>query len=369
MSLVPAVKAREAFIARDTFDEADKDYIKIVSPAGAFDVPACDLIFDCISTDRGELFRTTRFPIPERYVTVLRSGRIWGDRRVVASDGRLLIDHSHWREGEVIASPDGDVIEVPDGLPTDRFDFPAVILTYGIASASNLSHWMSDVVGKLDIIQQLPAECKVAVHDNTVGYYDQFLKRFGIPEDRIVRISPERISEFSELYVPSKLMAVFTPNTMKIFDRVKGDAPSNNKKARRVYISRSDTKFGTGRNLLNEPEIEDIFREHGFRVLFGKDLSLDSSIEIMNSADVIAGPYGAGLYHGLFANLGTDVVALTHSRYSLPHIFQISGLRQHKLHVVLGEHFDSDDFHFKGNHSNFIISPDVIRRVLRSVLG
>lgn len=348
--------------------ESEGSYWVSFGRSEIYDLAPHQVVSDLMSNAALGWFNT---PVPsvDQYCAVLENGRLLGDRRVVTRDDVVLIDLSQWRAGEVQRSEGGDVIDVPDHLPHEHLDVEAFVLTYGFAAANNLSHWLSDVVVNFKLIEQLPLHIKVVVHDNVTGYYASFLQRLGIADDRIIRVNHERSYSFRKLIVPSLQMQVFTRDTMDIFDKIRNPTPSNRPDARRLYISRSDTIFGTGRNLLNEPDVEDVFRQHGFRILHGRDFTLESSIDMMASADVVAGPYGAGLYHSVFMRPGTHVIAISHNRYWLPHIAQIATLRGLNLSMLVGEHIESNDFHFGGAHSNFVISPNCVRRTLRGILA
>ncbi|MEO6394348.1 MAG: glycosyltransferase family 61 protein [Devosia sp.] len=66
----------------------------------------------------------------------------------------------------------------------------------------------------------------------------------------------------------------------------------------RVYLSRSRI---AARKLLNELEIEALFRRYGFEIVHPELLSIPDQIQLVKNAHIVAGPAGSGMHHLLFA--------------------------------------------------------------------
>ena len=67
---------------------------------------------------------------------------------------------------------------------------------------------------------------------------------------------------------------------------------------RRIYASRADTPR---RRIVNEGEILPILARHGFEIIAPGTLSFRDQAALFGSAEIVAGPHGAGLTNILFA--------------------------------------------------------------------
>lgn len=79
-----------------------------------------------------------------------------------------------------------------------------------------------------------------------------------------------------------------------------------------VYLSR---RRASKRRLLNEAEIEEIFRARGFRIVEPETLPFADQIRLMAAAPVIAGPAGSALYNAVFAKPGVRRIILASERF------------------------------------------------------
>lgn len=78
-----------------------------------------------------------------------------------------------------------------------------------------------------------------------------------------------------------------------------------NAKPIKIYLPRR----GFGRNLINWAEVEEYFRENGYYFLEAPHkLSLKEKVQLFNSAEVIAGPFGSAFSNILFCKPGTKIL-------------------------------------------------------------
>jgi len=66
-----------------------------------------------------------------------------------------------------------------------------------------------------------------------------------------------------------------------------------------IYLSREDAAT---RRILNEPDVESLLRAYGFESLRTENMSVPEQVEVFSSAEIIAGPHGAGLTNAIFAD-------------------------------------------------------------------
>lgn len=69
----------------------------------------------------------------------------------------------------------------------------------------------------------------------------------------------------------------------------------------RIYISRSNPKKNTTRQISNEQELTAMLSTHGFKTVYMENFSFLEQISIMNFAKYIIAPHGAGIANTMFS--------------------------------------------------------------------
>ncbi|MDX2082438.1 MAG: glycosyltransferase family 61 protein [Rickettsiales bacterium] len=78
----------------------------------------------------------------------------------------------------------------------------------------------------------------------------------------------------------------------------------------RIYISRSDPKKNTPRQVANEKELVLMLAKYGFKTVYMENFSFLEQISIMNNASFIIAPHGAGITNVMFARKNCHLVEL-----------------------------------------------------------
>jgi hypothetical protein len=78
---------------------------------------------------------------------------------------------------------------------------------------------------------------------------------------------------------------------------------------RRIYVSRQDAPKKR-KWIVNESEVEELFRSRGFEVVVMRDCPLDDQVRLFREARIVAGLNGGGLTDIVFSPSGTDVIVL-----------------------------------------------------------
>lgn len=188
-----------------------------------------------------------------------------------------------------------------------------------IGSQSNIGHWLLNYFCRLMIIrdrEELKTIPVVVSHDlSETGRH--CLSRMGYDEDQIISVFPGQIIWFDKLWVPSipyfgdpeTDLLMWAPEAAH-FIRDVLDIPleRDKKKApRRLFLTRRNAQW---RQLLNEDEIFSALEPLGFERIDPGDFSLDQQIDIASQAEIIMGPFGAGMNLHQFAPRDTHVVEL-----------------------------------------------------------
>jgi len=90
-------------------------------------------------------------------------------------------------------------------------------------------------------------------------------------------------------------------------------------RSRKLYLSR---RLGTTyrpdyRPLTNEPEIEELFRQNGYSVVYPETLDFAGQIGLFRQATHIAGPSGSGMLNAMFAEPGVRVLDMESFHYTV----------------------------------------------------
>ena len=155
----------------------------------------------------------------------------------------------------------------------------------------------------------------------------------GIAADDIVLIDePVRVER---LVTPAPLLSnpmfvhpAIRETWRRVGDRLEGDATGGPRPAR-FFCSRRLSK----RSCRNTAEVEDMFREAGFEIVFPEDHSLGDQVAMFRSADVIAGFAGSGLFNLCFVDEPVRVITLRSESYTAHN--------EHLMAALLGHTIDS----------------------------
>jgi hypothetical protein len=136
-------------------------------------------------------------------------------------------------------------------------------------------------------------------------------------------------------------------------------------KNERIYFSRKDVR--KYRNLVNETEVEEVFKKFGFAILLASDLSAEEKVDLMSTAKFVAGPLGAAHCYMPFS-LDGELIALTSDLYFPGSFHEVSGLRAKDIHYIkgLGLKFFSDPWRYE--HSSFYLDPELLATALTNIL-
>jgi capsular polysaccharide biosynthesis protein len=97
----------------------------------------------------------------------------------------------------------------------------------------------------------------------------------------------------------------------------------------RLFVSRRHDK----RACTNRPEVEALFAEHGFEVVYPEEHPLPDQAAMFARAEVIAGFAGSGMFSLIFADRPKHVILIGSTSYRASNEYMISALRGHRLDI------------------------------------
>lgn len=143
-------------------------------------------------------------------------------------------------------------------------------------------------------------------------------KAFGIDRERIVLVGSTALV-FEELVVPERLARInhsSDPRLRWVYTTVSGPA-MRAAPSRRLYVSRREfNKRQQRRVVANEMEVEALFVQAGFDVIYPETMTFPQQIDVCGDAAMVAGMSGSNLFNVLFAPPGALLIELGDPRYA-----------------------------------------------------
>lgn len=139
------------------------------------------------------------------------------------------------------------------------------------------------------------------------GFQKELLELHGIPLSKVIEIENSVLYQADKMVVPSiGLQNVFGNNYIR--DVVLSATPQNFKKEkRRVYLSRSDSKW---MRLKNEEAITPILNKYNIEKISFNNLTVLEQASIMQSSELFISLHGAGMANIIYCEPGTSIIEL-----------------------------------------------------------
>jgi hypothetical protein len=177
-------------------------------------------------------------------------------------------------------------------------------------------HWMVEVLPKLALLQESGISYDYLYIPTYIQFMKETIKLLGIDPKKIISKKYDYV-QFDELIVPSmpsdygycsEYVINFLRNT---FIPLAEKAVNHNLFAKRVFVSR---KKASSRKIINEDEVFELFKKHGFVRYNLEDLSVLEQVALFYNAEMIVAEHGAGLTNIIFAQPKTKVIEIFQAR-------------------------------------------------------
>lgn len=159
----------------------------------------------------------------------------------------------------------------------------------------------------------------------------------GIPRERIVVIDrPVRVDRLisgTPLFShPQYVHPRIAQTWREVGDRL-ADQAADRDWPRRFFVGRRSDK----RACVNGAEVEAIFAEYGFEVLYPEDYSLGEQVRLFRAAEVVAGYAGSGLFQIAFVPEPTHVIMVGAATYTPRNEYLMAAVHGHRVDAVVCE--------------------------------
>lgn len=262
------------------------------------------------------------------YVSTIKNGSIWMNNEgeglvyVLTPDHKCLNDmvfHLYWEFFEKIAVKN---------IPSET-SFQGTLGVLAWAGHTNYWHWLHDTLGRYHLLQLsgIPID-KYVLPPLTLPFQRETVEMLGIPQEKILQLSPGMHLKAEKLILPSVpfnsgtavkwtieflretfLNSTSYKSTLAYFkDALFKPKNQNNVEGfERLYISREDASW---RKVKNEVEVMNVLSTKGFKKIVLSSLTVQEQINLFSSAKVIIGANGAGLANIMFCQPGTKIIQL-----------------------------------------------------------
>jgi capsular polysaccharide biosynthesis protein len=331
---------------------------------------------------------------PPQYLAFFQDCLTFPRSNVVLRGQRLIYD--------LAAHPLSGVADIKDGVnpgqimtavwgseralieaPADIREIDAGLMLFGFQSRQ-YGHWLLEFVPRMLCFNDpgCPSGFPICVDDGMPETHRQIIALMD-GRDRPIVTLPPVATRFREL-VLAPVPAFFPFDTrpgLPIYDaiwpqdilagvrdrilaRLAADGVDLGGTGRRIILSR---RGFTQRQLVNEAEIVETLRPHGFEIVQPEQLTFAEQVQMYHAAEIIVGSASSALINCIFCRPGARVVALAHESpefyfRGFTSFVESSGAR---LLFVRGTTLQAAGVH--PMHANYMVPPATMRRALAAV--
>jgi capsular polysaccharide biosynthesis protein len=280
---------------------------------------------------------------PETFVVKIPNGRVWGTGHIITPDNQLLDDVTadfHTARWTLRPKPASVVHYWRFQSVVDYKARVAVLATDG---AEIYFHWFFQLLPRLELIRRAGIDIDsieyFVVNDLSKPFQRQSMEALGIDRARIIETSNVHYLRARELIVPSIPIGggCYWP-WMCDFLRATFLRKNAGRKVgalgRRVYISRGLASY---RRVLNEVDVIQLLRGHGFEEISFEQLSMFEQAEFMASCEAVVAPHGAGLSNIVFCSPGTKIIEIFSPELVAGYFWKLSNQMDLDYYYILGK--------------------------------
>lgn len=184
-----------------------------------------------------------------------------------------------------------------------------------IIGRENHGHWIFDHLPLLFATRKFFPDIAALplVFDKMLPDHPAYLDLFGFKNRHLLLHRPKRtnvIWKFKELYTVGILSSLDCAHlaqeeAAKVARPMGGDAP------KRLFLSRD--RFSPRNRIADEPKMQAFLEARGFHILRPELLNPQETVDLMQQAEILVLPYGAGLGNLPLANAKTQIILLAPS--------------------------------------------------------
>ncbi|WP_262850207.1 glycosyltransferase family 61 protein [Mumia quercus] len=269
--------------------------------------------------------------------------------QIVESHGVLLPDtYRHFPATRTTNTYVDEVLPdfaTPKRLGGTPVDLPGAYFYLDSEWPGHYGHLMTEQISRLwayDRARELEPDLKVLLTLQR-GRKPQELLPFEVDILGAMGIEPRDVHVFDAPVRPERLYAAtpmlsgsyyVNPAITEVWDRIgRGllEHAEERERPRRIFCSRRPT---LKRSCRNADEVERLFAEYGFEVIFPEEHSVPEQTALFRAADVVAGFAGSALFTLAFCDEPKKGIIISPEAYTARNEFFIAAARGHSLDVI-----------------------------------
>ena len=185
--------------------------------------------------------------------------------------------------------------------------------TYDVATRKigNFGHWMLDFAPQIAALRTIAPDATLLLPHPSREFQMATLALMGIDRGQMVPWdgSPVECRRLLAFESDGRAGGGRPLSPLMEVRRLLAPAGARAGQRRRIYVSRRDAPKKR-KWIVNEPEVEQLFRSRGFEIIVMRDCPLDEQVRLFREARVVAGLNGGGLTDIVFSSSGIDVIVL-----------------------------------------------------------
>lgn len=360
-------------------DPAPKTFVQKPNIFGIQGCQNCDLQFDYGEVDLPPVYLTK---IPEATV-------IGGTELIITKKNELLYDElALWEEGRYgikttfLYFPTRERAIIP--YLNKRRKFESAI-HFCKDHSFNYFHWLVECLPRLSIVNQFPEyDSLPLLLDSTLQPQQiEALSLLNTQKRELIQLERGVAYQIENLIYPSSLSVIHDNYHSPVSYRddilispvainylrenfIKLKSNKSKKPFRKIYISRK--KSASSRALLNTEELESLFIDKGFEIVYPEFLSFANQVKIFSEAEIVVGATGAAMTNLIFMSPGTKAIVLyyLHPQVNYYLFSQIANILNINLQYVLGNEVEPSPYRI---HSSFTVGKAKVERAVDELLN
>jgi len=259
---------------------------------------------------------------------------------------------------------------------TNMIPIHAKIAVISQPTYHNYWHWLTEVLCRLALLEMHNIEYDFLFVNQEYQFMKDTLELWGINPTKIISLDNDSFYiQADEVIIPSLVSNVnfgFVPFSCytqphllqyvkeKLLTTALGQAPTS-KMHKKIFISRKDSHI---RNIINEDEIFNLLKPHGFERYELAKLSVVDQIHLFNQAEIIISPQGTGLANSIFCNKNVKIIELFQGLNDATFWYLSQELKLH-YHPIQTIEFISD--YMTAWQSHTYMPPAIIEKIIEAI--
>lgn len=324
---------------------------------------------------RGQDQVRVSFRSAPKFVAAVDNAALAGEGIVVDAQGRIVKEllppvkleklGARVEDDAVVCDP----FRFNDGLCPVKFHDAPAFLMMGPTDRS-FGDWMINIPPRLLLAEAAGLDCPIVIRSEPRGQVLAILNALGVNKSRILFHDPQGVSVFPRLYASSWPTADKHQPSRGVYDVYRRAALSAETGPRRLlYLSRANVKGS--RQMLNEPEVCELFSRRGFQIVDPGALSFQEVRSLFAGAACVAGPFGSAFHNLAFCSARPVNLVLMPSNnpYFLTEIALWHGELGQRFVYVLGQSLDDDVIGRHDKHAPWLAPLDKLDQAIDRVLA